>query len=146
MSFVVVSHPVSVFGKSKIEYFGIGAEIKKIEGTTFQVSPQGQGRNEGFGISSIKAEGGKQITFQSNIKGDGRVYVKISETNENGEVIKESISKPIELTSSWDMNRSSTKLAPSTSQINIQIITDEKQTQIFYIKNIRIHKEKQPAL
>ncbi|WP_102028870.1 hypothetical protein [Salirhabdus sp. Marseille-P4669] len=141
--FIIWTSPVLA---GEVEYYGIGADIKKIDRTTFQIKTNGKQPNEGFGISSIDVTGNQNISFQSNFKGKGEIIVKIAQFDESGKLLKESTSKPIILSSTWDRKQADTKLVPKSKHIQILFLTSEAENQIFYLKNIRIQTKDQPSL
>ena len=129
-----------------VKYYGIGAQVKKIDHTTFQIQTEGSRANEGFGIASIDVHGRNEVSFQSDFKGEGTIIVKIAQKDGNGKIVKEATSKPISLTSKWDMKQAEMKLTPKTKEIQIMFLTNDKQHQEFFLKNIKIQTEDKPTL
>jgi predicted DNA-binding ArsR family transcriptional regulator len=141
---VIISSPV--YGKESLDYFSIGSKVKQMDETTFQVATEGQKPNEGFGISAINVQGKKKVTLQSNMKGEGTILVAITELDNRGKVIKRVVSKPLVLTANWNVEQLNMKLSPKAQTIQLLFVTNTKDQQTFFIKNIRVQTEKKPTL
>ncbi|SET72448.1 hypothetical protein SAMN05421676_10783 [Salinibacillus kushneri] len=136
-----------VAAEQAYKYFSVGdAEISEINEQSYNVSTKGSKQDEGFVFTPKSIKGGKQITFQLDMKGKGEVLIRVSESDKAGKYIKESISDPIKLAKDWKTAQHNLMLSPKTAEIDIMVLTNRKQQATFQFKNVKVNEHKQPTL
>ncbi|GAA0498298.1 hypothetical protein GCM10008986_26720 [Salinibacillus aidingensis] len=149
MSFLMIfAGSATILAEEKsYKYFGVGdAEISEIAEHTYHVNTQGAKQDEGFVFTPKEINGGKQITFQLELKGKGEMLIRISETDVAGKFIKETISDPIKLTDNWKKAQRNLMLSPNTAEVDIMVLTNRKQQAAFQFKNVVVNEHDKPTL
>jgi hypothetical protein len=104
----------------------------------FRVQTKGKKTNEGIVHTPNITGLNKKLTYQVNLKGEGSVLLKVQETDERGQFIKERGLYDIVLTKDWKTYKMDIELEGKTSQIDVFVLTEKKDKTEFYFKNLEM--------
>lgn len=126
--------------KPTIPYFGVGANVQELEDGSFLVKTEGVEVEEGFIFTPKEPFTSTKISLQLSLKGEGTVFVMISETDPRGRFIKEK-SMEVQLTEEWATHVLPFELASTKSQIDVSVVTKDAVKVEFYFKDLKINQE-----
>ncbi|MFT4416280.1 hypothetical protein ACLM5H_20660 [Fredinandcohnia humi] len=135
-----------VHASEKIPYFGVGAEVKKVEDNVYVVKTEGSKENEGFVFSPVGIKGGEIIIFQVELKGNATIYLNVDETDARGTFLAETVSPVISLHDAWRTIQLEVELQESTTEIDAMVLTNQKEKTEFMFRNVTIRKKDQPSI
>jgi hypothetical protein len=134
--FVMAPHTIAMEDKKK--FFGVGADIEKLEKGIFEVRTKGVKNGEGFVYTPEDIRAVKEATITIQLKGENEVYVKVEETDQRGTFIKDTRSPGLLLTDKWKTYQLDVTLSPTTSQLDVFVLTENKIETEFQFKDLQI--------
>lgn len=137
--FLFITLPINTIANESQDYkfFGINATIEKFTNNSYEIILDGKKAKEGVVFSKI-VNGGEEVAFDIDLKGNDEVILKISETNSAGHFIQETISDPINLVEKWSSHSINHKLSNETSEIDVFVLTVKKSKANIYFRNVKL--------
>ncbi len=133
--FIFQSHLFAA--ETKHQYFGVDATVQATDTGEHIVKTKGIKAEEGFVYTPKQGRTKQEISYQVDLKGNGPVILKISETDARGRFIKEE-EKTVELTEQWTTYEMPYTMQSTTSQLDVFVLTKDKSALEFSFKNLRI--------
>lgn len=141
MLFIFFSVHSQLFAREDIsKFFGVGADIKQINQGEYLVKTKGEKIEEGFVYTPKEKFTSKKIQYKIKLKGKGKHFLVIEETDARGVFIKEK-KWAVELSNSWKSFTASYELKNNTSQIDVFVRTSEKTKTEFNFKDLQIKNQ-----
>ncbi|MEQ2525295.1 hypothetical protein EKG37_16565 [Robertmurraya yapensis] len=138
--FLLIGHSVLAAETKKVEFFGVGATVTELANQEFKVETTGEKEGEGF-VHTPSAPTSINVKYKVALKGEGKVYLKIEETDARGTFLNEVKSEEIQLTDEWKEYELEAKIASLQSQLDVFVLTSSKQETTFFFKNVEVLNE-----
>lgn len=139
LSMLLLAIGQAAFGAEikKLEYFGVGAVVTEQENQHFKVQTEGEKTEEGFVYTPSELTS-TTVHYKISLKGEGQVLLKIEETDARGTFLSEVQSEPVMLTADWKEYDLKTDVKSTESQIDVFVLTKDKQATTFHFKDLVI--------
>ncbi|MCU9613524.1 hypothetical protein OEV98_08130 [Caldibacillus lycopersici] len=141
---LLLTHPIHSFAiASELEenyrYFGVNAIVHQAgESDYYEVQTNGDSEKEGFVFTINHPGTGDNFQLTLQLKGDSSVILLIEETNRKGKYLKEFQSPSIQLTDDWKQYTQELALDENTKQMDVMVLTSQKQKSNFSFRNISV--------
>ncbi len=134
-----LSAPANMYASEdrELQFFGVGADVQGNNLGEYTVKTKGEKAEEGFVFTPQKPFTSTNILFSVELKGEGSVILKISETNAQGQFIKEE-TKQVQLTSDWAQHVLPFQLESTSSQVDVFVLTDNQKETEFSFRNVQV--------